>query len=69
MPPEWLYKPNFFNIVKSNPELFLHTFDMVYSEDLSNSMDNPSSLSIKTNNEKFVLLLPLKMDYLNNSFL
>lgn len=67
LPPEWLYKPNFFNIVKSNNELFLHTFDMVYAEDYQEFIDNPSSLSIKTNNEKFITLTAIKNGLFNNS--
>ena len=67
LPPEWLYKPNFFNIVKSNPELFLHTFDMVYSEDYQEFMDNPSSLSIKNHQDKFITLTAIKNGLFTNS--
>lgn len=64
LPTDWLYKPNFFNIIKSNADLFLHTWDLVYSEDYQAFLDD--KINIKNNHDKFITLNAIKNGVFNH---
>lgn len=64
LPNEWLYKPNFFNIVKSNAELFLHTWDLVYYEDYQGFLDD--KINIKNQHDKYITFTAIKNGVFNN---
>lgn len=64
LPSHWLYKPNFFNIVKSDPSLFLHTWELIYSEDYQDFLDD--KITIKNHHDKFITLNAIKNGVFNN---
>lgn len=64
LPNEWLYKPNFFNIVKSNADLFLHTWSLVYSDDYQAFLDD--KINIKNHHDKFITLNAIKNGVFNH---
>lgn len=64
LPTEWLYKPNFFNIVKSEANLFLHTWEIVYSDDYKSFLDD--KINIKTNHDQYITLNAIKNGVFNN---
>lgn len=64
LPTEWLYKPNFFNMVKSNADLFLHTWNLVYSDDYQAFLDD--KITIKNNHDKFITLNAIKNGVFNH---
>lgn len=64
LPNDWLYKPNFFNIVKSNAELFLHTWDLVYYEDYQSFLDD--KINIKNQHDKYITFNAIKNGVFNN---
>lgn len=64
LPTEWLYKPNFFNIVKSEANLFLHTWEMVYSNDYKAFLDD--QMNIKSHHDQYITLNAIKNGVFNN---
>lgn len=64
LPSEWLYKPNFFNIIKSEAKLFLHTWNMVYSNDYQSFLDE--KINIKNHHEQYITLNAIKNGVFNN---
>lgn len=64
LPNDWLYKPNFFNIVKSNADLFLHTWSLVYSDDYQSFLDD--KINIKNHHDKFITLNAIKNGVFNH---
>jgi hypothetical protein len=64
LPSDWLYTPTFFNIIKSNADLFLHTWDLIYSEEYQAFLEN--KINIKNHYDKFITLNTIKNEIFNN---
>lgn len=64
LPQEWLYKPNFFNIIKSESSLFLHTWNTSYSTDYQSFLDD--KINIKDQHDQYITCNAIRNGVFNN---
>lgn len=64
LPSEWLYKPNFFNKIKSDDKLFNYTWDLLYVNDYVAFIDN--KITQKNNSEQYITMNSIQNSILNN---
>ena len=64
LPESWLYLPNFFNQIKSQPALFDYTWNLLYADGFKEYLDG--NVSIKNNQDKYITLNAIQNGLFSN---